>query len=183
MQKSRPYYPPANSGDPDSFQSGLEYQDFIATQLHKHLGITINNYQSRAFQFDAGENLQGIEIKLDRWIETSERLSIEIAEKTRASNPQFVASGIYRNDNSWLYIQGTWHIIFVFAKAILQLMHKSKQYTEHIEPTLKGFYVPVLKAKQVAACVLELDKQGNLLTKTIGDKQLFSKVLAKPISN
>jgi hypothetical protein len=158
--KLLPQYP--NSPDPRSFESGLEFQDFVATKLHDNLGITITNYQSAKFQFADGENRQGIEIKLDRDCIRTSRLSIEIAEKSRASNPRYVPSGIYRNDSSWLYIQGTWRILFVFAKTILILLHRSGKYQEHKEPTVIGFYLPFQIARKYAAKVLEFDSQGKL---------------------
>ena len=159
VTKSPPIYP--NSKDRHSFESGLDFQDFVATKLHDNLGITITNYSSMKWQFTTGENRQGIEIKLDRTCTNTNRLSIEIAEKSKAINPLFVPSGIYRNDNSWLYIQGTWRIIFVFAKSLLIGLHKSGKYGEHEEPTIKAFFLPFDDAKKYAAKVLTFDKQGN----------------------
>lgn len=159
--KSQPLYP--HSKDPHSFESGLDFQDFVATKLHDYLGITITNYQSMKWQFTTGENRQGIEIKLDRDCIRTKRLSIEIAEKSKATNPEYVPSGIYRNDNSWLYIQGMWLMVFVFAKSILKLLHKSGRYQEHKEPTLIGYYLPFEDAYKYAAKVLEFDKYGKLI--------------------
>jgi hypothetical protein len=159
--KFAPQYP--NSKDVHSFESGLEFQDFVATKLHDYLGITITNYSSRRFQFGQGENRQGIEIKLDRLCQQTNRLSIEIAEKSKANNLQYVPSGIYRQDNSWLYIQGTWTLIFVFAKSTLLLLHKSGRYQEHTEKTVKGFYLSLADSKKYAAKVLELNKNGGQL--------------------
>jgi len=159
VTKLPPLYP--NSKDWHSFESGLDFQDFVATKLHDNLGITITNYSSMKWQFTTGENRQGIEIKLDRTCTNTNRLSIEIAEKSKAINPLFVPSGIYRNDNSWLYIQGTPRIIFVFAKSLLIGLHKSGKYDEHEEPTIKAFFLPFDDARKYAAKVLEFDKQGN----------------------
>jgi hypothetical protein len=156
-----PEYP--NCPDPYSFQSGLEFQDFVATKLHDCLGITITNYSSRKWQFSDGENQQGIEIKLDRTMERTERLSIEIAEKSKATNASFVPSGIYRSDNSWLYIQGTPRRLFVFAKSILVLLHKSGRYKEHTERTIKAFLLPFPEARRYAVRVLEFDSRGSLI--------------------
>lgn len=159
--KLPPQYP--HSKDPHSFESGLDFQDFVATKLHDCLGLTITNYQSMKWQFTTGENVQGIEIKLDRDCIRTQRLSIEIAEKSKATNPEYVPSGIYRNDNSWLYIQGTWLIFFVFAKSILKLLHKTGRYEQHTEPTLVGYYLPFEDARKYAATVLEFDKYGKMI--------------------
>lgn len=151
----KPTYP--DSKDPDSFESGLAFQDFVASKMHDELGITITNYSSMLWQFGDGENRQGIEIKLDRDASNTNRLSIEIAEKSKASNHSFVPSGIYRKDNAWLYIQGNWDIFFVFPKNLLVLLHKSKRYEEHVITTLKGYYLPISDAKKYAAKVLEFN--------------------------
>ena len=158
-----PQYP--HCKDPYSFESGLDFQDYVATKLHDILGVTITNYQSMRWQFADGENRQGIEIKLDRDCIRTKRLSIEIAEKTKATNAEYVPSGIYRNDNSWLYIQGTWLVIFVFAKSLLKLLHRSGRYEGHTLPTLMGYYLPFDDAYKYAAKVLEFDKNGILLAK------------------
>jgi len=62
--KSPPTYP--DSPVPDSFERGLEFQDFVVDVLREQLGMVITNYQSQRFQFGAGENKQGIEIKVVR---------------------------------------------------------------------------------------------------------------------
>jgi hypothetical protein len=149
VMKYDPEYP--NCPDRHSFQSGLEFQDFVATMLHDKLGITITNYGSKNFQWLEGENKQGIEIKLDR-------LSIEIAEKTKSNNLLFVPSGIYRHDNTWLYVQGNPHILFIFAKSTLILLHKSGKYKMHEEPTIKAFYLPFVDCYKYAATTLKLEK-------------------------
>jgi hypothetical protein len=161
--KLPPQYP--NSKDPNSFESGLAFQDFVVDSLREQLGIIITNYSSQKFQFGTGENKQGIEVKLDRDCTGTKRLSIEIAEKTKASNNSFVPSGIYRSDNSWLYIQGNWDIIFIFAKSILILLHKSKRYPEHEISTLRGYFLPLNDAKKYAAKYIELHPDQDKLQK------------------
>ena len=154
--KSRePLYP--DSKDPKSYQSGLEFQDFVVDLLREQLGIVITNYQSQRFQFGVGENKQGIEIKLDRDILGTNNVSIEIAEKARAANLNYVPSGIYRNDNSWLYVQGNWDIVFIFTKNILRLLHKSNRYKVDALPTLKRFLLSINEAKKYAAKVIVLN--------------------------
>lgn len=161
-----PVYPDCK--DPKSYQSGLEFQDFVVDLLREQVGIVITNYQSQRFQFGVGENKQGIEIKLDRDILRTNNVSIEIAEKARADNPNYVPSGIYRNDNSWLYIQGNYDIVFIFSKNILRLLHKSRRYKINILPTLKSFLLPVDEARSYAAKVLELNTEAIKLKRWMG---------------
>ena len=153
--KSSPSYP--DSKDPKSFESGLEFQDFVCEKLLHELGIAFTNYQSMKWQFGNGENRQGIEIKLDRDISSTKNVSIEIGEKSKASNPKYVPSGILRDDNSWLYIQGNYNIVFLFAKSILRLLYKSRRY--HIDelPTIQRFLMPIDDAKRYAAKVIEFN--------------------------
>jgi hypothetical protein len=99
-----------------------------------------------------GENLQGFEIKYDsRFLDTN-RLSIEIAEKSKASNPLWVSSGIYRSDNSWLYIQGNYRCIYIFAKSLLIGLHKSMKYQEDESyGTVRKYYLPLDDANKYCA--------------------------------
>ncbi len=164
--KSTPRYP--DSKDPSPFESGLKFQDFVCDLLRDQLGIVITNYSSATFQFGTGENKQGIEIKLDRTCTRTDRLSIETAEKTKASNYQFVPSGIYRNDNSWLYIQGNFEIVFIFSKNILRLLHSSRRYQEKEIPTLKGYYLPFDDAHKYSAKFIEINSDSEKLKNWLG---------------
>ena len=151
-----PNYSENNSGHIDSFEVGNEFQDFVCIELAKQ-GIILQNINSKKFQFNVGENLQGFEIKYDarctgdRGTIATNQLSIEIAEKTRADNSKFVPSGIYRNDNSWLYIQGNFKTFWIFSKKLLILLHFSRRYKEHELPTIKKFYLPLEDADRFCA--------------------------------
>jgi len=157
VTKSAPSYP--DSKNKRSYEDGIEFQDFVCEKMLSELGIAFTNYQSMKFQFASGENKQGIEIKLDKDITSTLNASIEIAERTRKDRV-FVPSGIYRNDNSWLYIQGNYKIIFIFAKNILMLLHKSGRYKDEVPvkvPTIKRFLMPLDDAWKYAAKVIEFN--------------------------
>ena len=149
-------YSKNNSGYSNSFEVGNEFQDFVCIELAKH-GIILQNINSKKYQYETGENLQGFEIKYDarctgdRNTEATNRLSIEIAEKTKAENPEFIPSGIYRTDNSWMYIQGNYMMFWIFPKKILKLLHQSKRYPEDEMPTIKKFYLPIADADKYCA--------------------------------
>ncbi|HOM03522.1 MAG TPA: hypothetical protein PLH43_11970 [Acetivibrio sp.] len=145
-----------NSKNKNSEEEGNQFQDFVVDLLFD-MGIVIQNYTSRKYQYEKGENKQGIEIKLDNWCSKSKRLSIEIAERTCIEN-SFVESGIYRKDNSFLYIQGNFDIVFIFQKSLLQLLHKSGRYEEKEEETIKAFYLPFTDAEKYAAKVVKINK-------------------------
>lgn len=151
-----PSYSIENSGYQDSFEVGNEFQDFVCIELAKD-GIIMQNINSKKYQFNVGENLQGFEIKFDSWCtgynrpKASNRLSIEVSEKTNEQNVSYVPSGIYRNDNTWLYIQGSYDCFWVFPVKILRELHKSGRYIEKEEPTIKTFYLPVKDADRYCA--------------------------------
>ena len=145
-----------NSGHSDSFEVGNNFQDFVCIELAKE-NIILQNINSKKFQFETGENLQGFEIKFDarctgdNATNATGRLSIEIAEKTKAENSKFVPSGIYRSDNSWLYIQGNYHQFWIFSKKLLVMLHNSGRYEEAELPTVKKFYLPIPDADKYCA--------------------------------
>ena len=62
----------------DSFEIGLEFQDFVTRKLAA-TGLYIQNYGSKKYQYEYGENQQGFEIKYDELCTKTYRLSIEVA--------------------------------------------------------------------------------------------------------
>ena len=155
---SDPVYRDAKSRS--SYQDGMEYQDFVCERLSRH-HIILQNIASRKFQYEVGENLQGFEIKLDRRCLETRRLSIEVAEKSAADNPDWIPSGIMREDNSWLYFQGNYQIIFIFSKKLLReyLQKKTPKIDESLG-TVRKFYMPLSTARKWAARVIEGDELG-----------------------
>jgi hypothetical protein len=132
----------------DSLQVGAEFLDFVMLTLQPS-GLYIQPFTSKKMQYAKGESFQGWEIKLDKRCTETGRLSIEIAEKTRATNPTWSPSGIYRNDNTWLYIQGNYTCFWIFLKKTLIAMHKCGKYQEDESyGTVKKFYVPLLDANR-----------------------------------
>jgi hypothetical protein len=141
---------------PSVFQDGLEFQDFVCTELAK-AGLILQNLASRKYQYEVGENLQGFEIKLDQRCTETKRLSIEVAEKTR-NDPSlpWTDSGIMRGDNSWLYIQGNREKIFVFNKKFLVAYYMQRIGPDGVDEkygTIKTFYLPLDVAMAKAAKV------------------------------
>lgn len=145
----------------DSLQIGQEYQDFIIEYLCKNLGISISIFQSKKYQYNIGETVQGVEIKYDarstgdctyKECKATGNVGIEVAEKSRASNDNFVSSGIYRNDNTWMYIVGNYHCAWIFSKSILKILHKSDKYkTIDTLPTMRSMLLPIDEADKYCA--------------------------------
>lgn len=142
----------------DSFEIGLKFQDFVTRKLAA-TGLYIQNYGSKKYQYEYGENQQGFEIKYDELCTKTYRLSIEVAEKVNAANKEWVPSGIDREDNSWLYIQGNYDLILIFGK--IHLKQWCKLYSPKFEikhGTIKTFYLEAHYANELALCAFEFEK-------------------------
>ena len=160
MQQPEPIY--CDAVRPTVFQDGMEFQDFVCQQFARR-GIILQNLASKKYQAEIGENLQGFEIKLDLRCTDTERLSIEVYERTR-NDPElrWTPSGILRNDNSWLYIQGNRAILFVFAKRWLLNYYNAKQpEISEKHGTIKTFYLPFPIARRHAAKVFEFTRDAE----------------------
>src|SRR4030043_524633 len=130
---------------PGSLEKGLQYQDFVTAELYRR-GIPIVGYTSKKYQIKYGENRAGVEIKFDDRMKETGNVYIETAEKANPANPYFVPSGIYRNDNSWLYAIGNYDVIYIFAKKTLCLLHgqAAKRGFKTTEiATSKGMLMPI----------------------------------------
>ena len=145
----------------NSLEIGHEFQDFIVERLIKDMGISVSIFQSKKYQFSKGESLQGVEIKYDARstgdctyykCTPTGNVGIEIAEKSRAELYKWSESGIYRLDNSWLYIVGNYDCAWVFSKKHLVLMHKTGKYKEiSTLPTLRSMLLPINDADAYCA--------------------------------
>ncbi len=123
----------------EMLEIGLKFQDYVMEKIFIELGIPISYYSSKENQIGKGENLQGIEIKFDDKFKDTGNLYIEIAEKSNANNKFFVQSGIYRDDNTWLYIIGDYDNLFIFYKHHLIEFHKKGLCKEVETLTSKGY--------------------------------------------
>lgn len=135
----------------DSLERGLSFQDFVCIQLMKR-NIVLQNIGSRRFQIEVGENLQGFEIKLDSGCTKFGHLSIEVAEKSSRDRLWWTPSGIMRDDNSILYIQGNYDAFWVFAKNWLRRwMEEKSPPIEEFNGTVRRFFLDLEVADVCAA--------------------------------
>lgn len=134
------------------FNEGLKFQDFATKQLYL-IGMPIVAYVSKENQLK-GENFAGIEIKQDDRLNETGNLYIETAEKTNVTNIEYIPSGIFRNDNTWLYCIGNYEALYLLSKQQLQFIYNSADnYFKHgihkVEtPTSRGILVPLEYAKR-----------------------------------
>jgi hypothetical protein len=132
----------------EKLQEGLEYQDFITDLLINELGISLSSYSSKKFQNSIGENRQGFEIKFDNRMIDTGNIYIEVKEKANPDNANYVDSGIFRNDNTWLYLIGNYESVYIFGKKHLILMHEKNTYKQVTTSTSIGFLLPVTDAEK-----------------------------------
>jgi len=135
-------------------EKGLKFQDFVSEKLIEKLGIPLTNFSSREYQTHKGENKQGFEIKFDDRFKETGNIYIEVAEKSNPDNSNFVKSGIYRRDNTWLYLIGDYSRVFIFSKKLLISVHESKKFREVKTSTSEGFLLDSEFCKKW--CVTEL---------------------------
>lgn len=159
MGTNCPKYP--DSKDKHSFCSGKRYEKHIKGILIKEVKISLDIFESPQDQIHKGESEQGFEIKLDRRISDTKNLSIEIAEKSRADNWNYIPSGIFREDNTWFYVQGNYDIVLIFSKKRLQQL--SHDYPVDTFPTIQRFLIPLETAKQEAIKIIPLTDKGKEL--------------------
>jgi hypothetical protein len=131
---------------------GQEFQDFCALQISKNLNIPLVNFSSKEYQFKIGENLQGFEIKYDRCFENTGNLWIEISQRI-TPDQDYYSSGIFKEDNAWMYCIGNYSIIYIFSKKHLCLMSNCGKWQIHENKlrTSKGFLISREDAERYSA--------------------------------
>ncbi len=132
---------------------GQQYQDFVAHELYER-GLPLVMFQTKKYQYLYGENRAGVEIKFDKQMKRN--CYIEIAERAGLSRPAYTKSGIYRDDNTWIYASGNYERLFLFSRNWLVRVHKSGKcrVVTNKYDTSKGFLLPVSLAEFHAARVV-----------------------------
>ena len=117
---------------------GLQFQDYITDKLRREKGIILTHYTSKKYQYNVGENPQGLEIKYDAPASKTGNLLVEIGERTSSSG-NWVKSGIYRGDNSIFYLIGNYDDAYLFDIRTLRNIHKKKEYLR-VQRTETGIF-------------------------------------------
>lgn len=146
-------------------EGALLFQDFVVDVSWQTIGLAIVQYSSKAYQQTVGESRTGVEIKHDEEFKRTGNLWIEIAEKAQPRNGDYAVSGIYREDNAWLYVIGDYDTIFFFPKKTLQQMHAAgERVIENKTKTSKGFLLSRARA-EVYACIILNPKAAQKVSK------------------
>lgn len=159
-------------------ESGKLYQDFVVDAAWNLLGLAIVQYASEIYQRTVGESRTGAEIKHDEQFAKTGNLWIELAEKAYPRDGPYVPSGIYRTDNTWLYVIGDYDTIFIFAKTLLRALHQSGrwQVIENKTHTSEGFLLRAADAEKYAAMILR-PKASGAVKKVVGDLAALGRLL------
>lgn len=140
-----------------NFEKGGEYVQFVIgmwPQVYPERKLTL--MEGKANQLK-GETKERIEIKFDDIMARTKRVYIETDEKSNELNSQYVRSGIYRSDNTTMYLVGDYERWFLFSKQKLQWLDKLNPpflYRPEPTPTSIGFCIPIKNA-----VLLALDSQ------------------------
>lgn len=140
----------------DQLEVGLQFQDFVTTQLYQR-GIVVVGYSSRRYQNERGENMLGAEIKRDDNFRKTGNLYLEVAEKAHPDRAQYTESGIMRADNSWLFVIGDEQTIWMFSTKYLRLL--KDRYRKVQTPTSIGRLMPIYDADRY--CIRKIETGAN----------------------
>lgn len=130
-----------------------KFEDFVTLKLYQ-VGVVIGLHKSMAYQRQ-GESRAGFEIKYDQKYQGTGNLFIETGERATATEGEpLKPSGIHANDNSWIYVIGDYHKLWVFGcKTLGHLQPKYKSAETKADNgvvTGKGFLMPVKDADKYA---------------------------------
>ena len=146
----------------NQLNEGQEFQDFWCSYLWKHECLAIGNFSSKKYQFKIGENLQGFEFKYDKQFQKTGNLWIEIEERNNPKH-KYVKSGIYRNDNTWMYCIGDYLTLYFFTKKGLCRLKESNKIaliTNKIDTSI-GYLMPKSLADKFSAKKIIINKITN----------------------
>ena len=79
-----------------NLQASFEFENFLEKYFKENYNIDLDPFITQEGQYLEGENKAGIEIKNDMMYKKTNNLYIEYAEKSKASNSQYVKSGIWK---------------------------------------------------------------------------------------
>lgn len=130
-------------------KQGDDFAVFVAAELER-FGLIVGLYSTQREQYEIGESRMGLEIKFDDLLAQTGNVYIEMYEKTRSTNKEYVEAGILRCDNTLLYGIGNHREFYIFGKRTLRRVYEAfdrrmvpppadKAFVRRETPTSKGF--------------------------------------------
>lgn len=152
----------------ESLELGKQFEEYCYRWIEVYKRTKISRCEGKETQVQVGENYFGIEFKLDQRFRQTQRLYIELKER---SSPflGFTPSGIYRKDNTFIYAIGDWETLYLFDKNRLRKVHEWAKRTNppgHLfreTPTSVGWCLPIqyVEEEKLTAAVWDLSAVTN----------------------
>jgi len=138
------------SDNDTGWEKGKRYEAWVKIkypQIYKGRKLTFNETEKKQL---VGETLEGVEVKFDDKMKTTGRIYIEQSEKRLLENKKYVESGIFRNDNTKIWLIGDYSLWFLFSKKYLVWLDRLDPpflYRPKPTGTSIGFCIPIKNAK------------------------------------
>jgi len=114
----------------EKLQASFEFENYLANLIKQKYGLDLGQFNTANGQYVEGENMLGIEIKLDMMYKKTGNLYIEYGEKSRSENTKFIKSGILKDDKSKYFLIGDYDKFWIFRKSRLQEILEEEQENE-----------------------------------------------------
>lgn len=134
-----------------------DYEAYRANEMDKHAAML--DHWLREDLGNRGENRLGIEFKHDQQFRHTGNLYIEVAEKARPRDGDYAPAGVYRSDNTRLWVQGDRDMVWVFPKSLLRAVVESGHYDQVELATSRGCLLPTTVADTLALWTIECGEE------------------------
>ena len=137
------------------YAEGTEFQNFVLEVLKTEFNWLIRAHDTDEEQVTIGENSAGFEVKYDKKFRDTGNFWIECQERSNTKIP-YSPSGIYANDNAWLFIMGDYKTLYIFSKKQLKIeCSKRKQRINNMDTSV-GFLLPIKEAEHLILHVIDI---------------------------
>lgn len=139
----------------NSVAAGKAFERFIEVEFHRR-GWAYTPCETADDQVRYGDAHEGIEVKFDDKCSMTGKLRIEYEERT-SLNRTWTPSGIYASSAATLYVQGNYHVAYVFRRADLCDYFESEkpERPRFLHPdTRHSFYLSLRDAKALSIATI-----------------------------
>ena len=138
------------------YKEGTDFQNFVLEVLKKEFSWVIRAHDTDEEQVNIGENSAGFEIKFDKKFRDTGNFWIECQERSNVNIP-YSPSGIFTDDNAWLFIYGDYKTLYIFSKKQLQNECKNRKQRINNMDTSVGFLLPIKESDNLILKVIEIN--------------------------
>jgi len=146
-------------------EAGKKYEDFVMSVLWDN-HIVCLPHRSRYYQWEFGENQQGIEIKEDRKFSTTGNLFVETRERrTTDESSSWRPCGIYDDPPPRLYCIGDYSTIYLLPVSVLRWMAEAGRFGHQVANgtgTAYGYLVPTVTATKFAVDIFTPNRAATV---------------------